>query len=494
MLSTLRRRLLASYLAVLGVALVVLAAALVVLLNARSAPPQPTYQRLAAQLISLDLGSLLARSRRLRPALWLSDLRDDLDALAQARAIRLLIVGLPERVVAYDSAGVFSPGTPLTATIEPSNITARILRGLSLRIEGFVGSFIDGGEWLFVGVEALQMSLGGRGTALLIAEPRPTLTLYESLTEFGASLAAPVMQAALAGVIAAVLLAAWISRGIARPLQAFSDAAAAVAAGRLGARVPVSGAAEMRAVAEAFNRMSEQVEAQQSAQQDFLANVSHDLKTPLTSIQGYAQAIIDGAAPDPVAAAQIIYEEAARLNRMVTELTDLTRLQAGRLSMQISLVDLSALTAAVAQRLLIVAQEKSVDLRVDAPPTPPIAGDGDRLAQVLMNLISNAITYTPPGGMVRVRTEARDGGVAVVVEDSGIGIPAEELPRIFERFYQVDKARGPKRGTGLGLAIVREIVTAHGGTVTADSAGANRGSVFTVWFPLPQRTLAARRR
>jgi signal transduction histidine kinase len=495
MLSTLRRRLLASYLAVLGVALVVLAAALVVLLNARSAPPQAAYQRLAAQLISLDLGSLLARSRRLRSALWLSDLRDDLDALAQARGIRLLIVGLPERVVAYDSAGVFSLGTPLTATIEPSNITARVLRGLSLRIEGFVGSFIDGGEWLFVGVEVLQISSpGGRGTALLIAEPRPTLTLYEALNEFGASLAAPVMQAALAGVIAAVLLAAWISRGIARPLQAFSDAAAAVAAGRLGARVPVSGAAEMRAVAEAFNRMSEQVEAQQKAQQDFLANVSHDLKTPLTSIQGYAQAIIDGAAPDPVAAVQIIYEEAARLNRMVTELTDLTRLQAGRLSMRIARVDLSALTAAVAQRLLIVAQDKGIDLQVDAPPTPPIAGDGDRLAQVLMNLISNAITYTPPGGMVRVRTEARGGGVAVVVEDSGIGIPAEELPRIFERFYQVDKARGPKRGTGLGLAIVREIVTAHGGTVTAESAGANRGSVFTVWFPLPQRTLAARRR
>jgi two-component system phosphate regulon sensor histidine kinase PhoR len=125
---------------------------------------------------------------------------------------------------------------------------------------------------------------------------------------------------------------------------------------------------------------------------------------------------------------------------------------------------------------------------------PPISGDGDRLAQVLMNLISNAIKYTPPGGVVRVRTETRGSGVAVVVEDSGIGIPAEELPRIFERFYQVDKARGPQRGTGLGLAIVREIVAAHGGMVTADSEGANRGSVFTVWFPSPQRTTLARRR
>ncbi len=492
MLSTLRMRLLVSYLAVLGVALGVLAVALVVLLNTRSAPPQPTYQRLAAQLISLDLRTLLARPRRLRPAVWLSDLRDDLDALAQTRGIRLLIVGLPENVVAYDSAGTFAPGSLLTATVEPSNITARILEGLSLRIKGVIGSFIDDGEWLFVGVEALRA--GRRVTALLVAEPRPMLSLYEALNEFGASVAPPVLQAALAGVIAAVLLAAWISRGIARPLQAFSDAAAVVASGRLGARVPVNGAAEVRAVAEAFNHMSEQLETQQSAQQDFLANVSHDLKTPLTSIQGYAQAIIDGATPDPVAAAQIIYDEAARLNRMVTELTDLTRLQAGRLSMRASPVDLGALTAAVAQRLMIVAQDKGIDLQVDTPPMPSISGDGDRLAQVLMNLISNAIKFTPPGGTVRVRTETRDGGVAVVVEDSGIGIAAEELPRIFERFYQVDKARGPKRGTGLGLAIVREIVAAHGGMVTADSAGANRGSVFTVWFPLPQRTTLVRRR
>ncbi|PJF24406.1 MAG: hypothetical protein CUN53_17985, partial [Phototrophicales bacterium] len=200
MFSTLRLRLLASYLAVLGVALGVLAVALVVLLNTRSAPPQPTYQRLAAQIISLDLRSMLTRPRRLRPAQWLNDLRDDLDALAQARGIRLMILGLPENVVAYDSAGVFSPGSQVTATVEPSNITARILEGLSLRIEGIVGSFTDNGEWLFVGVEALQTGPGRRATALIIAEPRPTLSLYEALNEFGASVAPPVMQAALAGV------------------------------------------------------------------------------------------------------------------------------------------------------------------------------------------------------------------------------------------------------------------------------------------------------
>ncbi len=115
---------------------------------------------------------------------------------------------------------------------------------------------------------------------------------------------------------------------------------------------------------------------------------------------------------------------------------------------------------------------------------PPIAGDGDRLVQVVTNLISNAIKYTPSGGKVMVKTQLRRNGVELVVEDSGQGIAPADLARIFERFYQVDKARGPQRGTGLGLAIVQEIVQAHGGTIAVNSAGENRGSTFTVWIPV----------
>jgi signal transduction histidine kinase len=240
--------------------------------------------------------------------------------------------------------------------------------------------------------------------------------------------------------------------------------------------------------------MADEVQSEQQAQQEFLANVSHDLKTPLTSIQGYSQAIIDGAASNPVAAATIINDEAARLNRMVVELTDLARLQAGRLSMQMTGLDMGQLAEAVGQRLSIVAREKGVDLRLETMPMPEVAGDGDRLAQVLTNLISNAINYTPPGGTVTVRTQVANGGVEVIVEDTGVGIPPSELPRIFERFYQVDKARGPRRGTGLGLAIVQEIVQAHGGKITASSAGENRGSTFTIWLPSPNLTTIMRRR
>jgi signal transduction histidine kinase len=119
--------------------------------------------------------------------------------------------------------------------------------------------------------------------------------------------------------------------------------------------------------------------------------------------------------------------------------------------------------AAISQRLSVVAQKKGVALHVQAETMPVIAGDGDRLVQVLTNLLSNAIKYTPSGGAVWLTTQVNNGGVEVVVKDTGIGIPEEDLPRIFERFYQVDKARGPKRGTGLGLAITAEIVQAHGG-------------------------------
>jgi len=506
MLRTLRARLLASYLAVLGIALGVVVVALIVILNTRNAPPQATYQKLASQALGIDLRTVVGRQTRPMRN-WLSNLEGRLAEVALERGVRIILLTLPDNHAVFDSADVFADGTRIEARIETSSIALPELNDAMPnvpggRVDGIVGSFRNppgtgDDEWLFVGVEALRVD--GQTSALIFAEPRPSQTLQVALEEFGTSLAPLVLQAALAGVAVALVLAAWISRGIARPLQALANAAAAVAEGNYHERAPVTGAVELRAVAEAFNQMSAKVEGEQQAQQDFLANVSHDLKTPLTSIQGFSQAIIDGATPDPVKAAVIIYEEAARLNRMVIELTDLTRLQAGRLSMHASSIDLGALTAAIAQRVAIMARDKGIDLRVETGSMPEIAGDGDRLLQVLTNLISNAIKYTPSGGVVRVRTDVRENhdgrmGVAVSVQDSGVGIPADELPRIFERFYQVDKARGPRRGTGLGLAIVREIVHAHGGAITAQSAGANQGSTFVVWFPSPNMTTVIRRR
>jgi signal transduction histidine kinase len=240
--------------------------------------------------------------------------------------------------------------------------------------------------------------------------------------------------------------------------------------------------------------MSEEVQSTQQAQRDFLANVSHDLKTPLTSIQGYSQAIMDGATKNPSQAARIIHDEAARLNRLVNELTDLIRMQAGGLSLKMSGLDFNAIVTAIAERLQVVAENKQVKIVVKTNKLPIVGGDGDRLAQVLTNLLSNAIKFTPPDGIITVITQVTKSGVQLIVQDTGIGIPSEDLPRIFERFYQVDKARGPQRGTGLGLAITREIVQAHGGQIQVQSAGVNKGTTFIITLPLIDYSTVVRKR
>ena len=492
---SLRARLLLTYLILLGVTLGVITAAFILFLNTREAPPQQTYQRLASVVQGIPLGEILVEAEiaALRtPADRADVIQAELGVLAEERNVRILVVDARDATVFYDSANTVEDGQTLNLRPERYTIPAAIQRGFPTRVETVFGSFEDtSGEWLFAGlvVTGLRANVSG---ALLFADPPDNQSLQQALADYGSALLLPLGQSSIIGLIVALVLAAIGSRGIARPLQQLAVASERVAEGHYDQRVPVSGPSEVRAVAEAFNNMTEQVQRTRQAQQDFLANVSHDLKTPLTSIRGYSQAIMDGAASNPVQAANIIYDEAGRMNRMVTELTDLARLQAGRLSMELNELDLGQITTAVGERLAIVAREKGVTLYVRAGHLPPVSGDGDRLAQVLMNLIGNAIKYTPSGGRISVETRVDNGGVEVVVQDNGIGIPADELPRIFERFYQIDKARGPERGTGLGLAIAHEIVQAHGGRLDVASAGIGRGATFTLWLPLVVRGASGR--
>jgi signal transduction histidine kinase len=489
---SLRARLLASYLLVLVVTLTLISLAVWVFIRASPAPVQPVYQELVTTFQGLDLPDLLVRvglnpDARLGQRAALRALETELTGFAAEHNVRALIVNLRSEVVIFDSAGAFSPDDTFTAQNDTVFSLPLYLRRLLPRgSQALFGSFHDpdSSEWLFAGLASVQANELGNG--LLLAEARQPRS-DESVVESFRSVLRPLCQSALVGLAIAFVLAAVISRGIARSLQRLAHGASAVARGDYEQPVPETGPPEIKAVARAFNHMSTEVQATQQAQQEFLANVSHDLKTPLTSIRGYAQAIMDGAANDPVQAANIIYDEAGRLNRMVVELTDLARLEAGQLSMKMDVVDIAQIAAAVGQRLTVVAQKKGVALTVQADAVPPIAGDGDRLAQVLTNLMSNAVKYTPPGGEVWVNTQVNGSGVEVVVQDTGIGIPAQDLPRIFERFYQVDRARGPQRGTGLGLAITQEIVHAHGGKVTAASPGINQGSTFTVWLPMGSR-------
>jgi signal transduction histidine kinase len=492
---SLRLRLILSYFLVVAVTLVIIVIAFLLFLPTRPAPPQPTYQRLSGIAQTINFASLI---RDLNPIINPDARRDALEAellaLATDRDIRVMLIDVQQNLVTYDSNATYATGQTIAYRADVYSLPAVWRRGVFTQVEAIFGGFPDpdGEEWLFVALEAVRR--GNVTEVLVFADRRGVQSLQESLEGYTRDLLLVLVQAGVFGAAAAIILATLVSRTLARPLQALALAAKGMAGGNYAERVPLTGPQEIREVADSFNNMGAQVQAAQNTQQEFLANVSHDLKTPLTSIQGYSQAIMDGAAADTLAAARIIHEEAGRLNRMVVELTDLARLQAGRLSLRWSQLELGGLTAAIAERLAIMAQEKQITLHVNTHRLPEVVGDGDRLAQVLTNLISNAIKYTPMGGHIWVTTALSAGGVEVKVKDTGIGIPKNQLPRIFERFYQVDKARGPRRGTGLGLAIALEIAEAHSGRIMVDSEGEGKGATFTLWLPSSQMSTILRKK
>ena len=219
---------------------------------------------------------------------------------------------------------------------------------------------------------------------------------------------------------------------------------------------------------------------------DFVANASHELRTPLTSIRGFVEALEDGALVDPPTAERFlgkIHTHADRMGALVEDLLELSRLESGERPPVREPVDVSEVAEDVAASFAELAERKGLALACDHQPAPTVTTDGDRLRRILENLVENAVKYTPSGGSVRIETAGRDGAAQVTVIDDGPGIPAEHLPRVFERFYRVDKARSRDLGgTGLGLSIVRHLAESIGATV-AVSSDVGRGTRFTVFVP-----------
>lgn len=344
--------------------------------------------------------------------------------------------------------------------------------------------------WLYVTRPA------GPKRLLIFAEQQPRLPI---LVFFGNHLFQPLIEAGALAAFFAALLAILISRSIALPMQKMAGVAQGIARGDYSQTAPNTGPNEVQALAQSLNEMSQQVQATQQVQRDFLANVSHELKTPLTSIQGFAQAILDGTAASPEAlkrSATIIYDEADRMRRLVEGLLDLARLDSGLRPLHRVPLDLRSMLAAIAEKFGPRAKTKGLELQTELPPTlPTLIGDADRLAQVFTNLLDNALKHTPAGGNVTLSASAIAEGVMIAVKDSGPGIPLEDLHRVFERFYQVDKSRAHAEGLGLGLAITKEIVEAHGGSVGVESQ-AGHGAKFSVRLPLarPEDTPLAKKK
>lgn len=306
--------------------------------------------------------------------------------------------------------------------------------------------------------------LTSRFDTLILAVPRgrPMLIL--------AGLSIPFLWAGAIALIISIVIAIILANSFYRPIRRVTEAVDIIAEGQYDYEVPVTGPSEIKRLATHFNEMMVKVKESQQQLRHFVADVSHQLRTPLTSIRGFAQAILDGTAEDSetkMKAARVIDDESNRMIRQVEELLELSRIQSGQLEMKRELVDVKELLLHCQEVFSLRSEEKNIRFRTEIEPLMPITGDSDRLEQVFSNLIDNALKNTPEMGEVVINgRNISTNSIEITIADNGPGIPPEQLPYVFERFYQ---AGGLRTGFGLGLAIAKEIIIAHSGNIEAFS-------------------------
>ncbi|HSH13628.1 MAG TPA: ATP-binding protein, partial [Desulfurivibrionaceae bacterium] len=298
--------------------------------------------------------------------------------------------------------------------------------------------------------------------------------------------------ATLAAVLGAVAVSFFVSRRIVAPVRQMMIASQRIADGHYDERVEMPGGAnwdqldELAQLAISFNQMATKLEQTEATRRELIGNVAHELRTPLTTIKGSMEGLIDGVLPPEAPTFQQIHREADRLQRLVTDLQELSRVEAGAFELNLRPLRVRDLVEATATRLGRQFEEKSVVLEIDLnADLPPVPADEDRIGQVLLNLLGNALQYTPAGGKVRVTACRQGAEICISVSDTGAGIPAEHLSLIFTRFYRVDKSRARVGGgSGIGLTVARHLVEAQGGRIWAESPGPGQGSTFTFRLPL----------
>jgi signal transduction histidine kinase len=312
--------------------------------------------------------------------------------------------------------------------------------------------------------------------------------------------------AAGGALLVSVAIAWWLASNITRPVVQITRATEEMARGNYDPdlQLPVT-SDEIGLLSKAFIAMAREVARSHRAMRDLLANVSHDLRTPLTSVQGFAGALVDGTLAGPEGAREagrIIGEESERMRRLVEDLLYLGRIESGEIALDREPIDLADVARAAQSRFTFRAQETATHLRILADGCVPMIGDPHRLAQVLDNLLDNAFKHTPPDGTVTVvarrevsrmpnaRVPRLPASGVLSVHNTGSVIPHEETDRVFERFYQLDKARAGRGGRGLGLAIALEIVQAHQGRIEVESS-AEQGTTFTLRFPLLESAVSS---
>lgn len=346
-------------------------------------------------------------------------------------------------------------------------------------------------------VTSLQVVVDGqvRGYLLLDVVAAPINSVLQSrlFQDFIESVVLVLIVGSAFGIVSGVIVSRWLTA----PLNQVAHAARSIRDGKVAHPLPRRGSAELRTVATAFNEMSAAMQRSEALRRSLVADVAHELRTPLSVLQSNLYAILDDVRPLDRAQIARLYDETRVLSRLVNDLHEIALAEAGQLSLNRAPTDLHSIVADITATFEVIAEEKALTIENRAAPDlPPLLLDSERMRQVLYNLVHNAVRHTPSGGTITITAATEGDQVCLSVADSGQGIAPEHLPHVFDRFYRADTARNRSTGgTGLGLAIARGIVEAHGGHLHAESPAANgQGTRFVVRLPYTAAPLATPRR
>jgi signal transduction histidine kinase len=334
---------------------------------------------------------------------------------------------------------------------------------------------------------SLPITVDGEVVGTLVFEENPLVAgLRQPLEQaYVSAINRAILLSAVLATALAVVLGAFLAYTIARPVRELTEATRAVAGGDLGRQVPVRTRDELGDLGMSFNQMSADLDHAKQARQQMTADIAHDLRTPLSVILGYTEALSDGKLQGNPSMYEAMHGQSLHLSRLIDDLRTLSLADAHELSLQTAELSPCGLLAQTAAAYRPQAQQQGIELWTDCLAScPAVLADADRMMQVLGNLVSNALRHTPSGGQIALSAVPARDAVAISVRDTGHGIAAEDLPFVFERFYRGDKARQADGASGLGLAIARSLVEAQGGRITVEPA-LGQGTVFTVTLPQP---------
>ena len=351
--------------------------------------------------------------------------------------------------------------------------------------EGTIVGDTSGGMTGSISEEELSLKIATLGeakdpTGFLFLRDRKRSQLEKI---FLSSVNRSITVAAVLSILAAVILTAIYSRRTLKPIQELTSAAEKISRGELDQEVRVKSRDEVGKLASAFNSMAEDLKEQERLRKNMVSDVAHELRSPLTKTHGYLEAIKEGRMEAKPRVIDSLYKNSELLKKLVDDLHDLARAEAGKLDLEKQPILLRDIVKRAIESVRVKLEEKGIDLKVDSGEDALLDVDPDRVHQVLQNLIDNAVIHVEEGGHIRINTDLEDGYVRVSVSDDGEGIPEKDLPHIFNRFYRVDSSRSRSSGgTGLGLTIAKELVEAHGGEIEVSS---ERGQGATFSFTLP---------